>query len=642
MVDLIESEFLPDRNKGNNFIRKWLAEYGDDSIAELDSQQIGMEGISILAASKLTDQRIGVSFLEKSTRYVPFSPESFYTPAEIFEMGLVDDYKELCTQSYSAYNFIYNDLLSLLDEKYPLRNCSFYDTRRQTETNFENLKDEGDIKNAERAYRNALKAKAFDVAGYSLLTSTKTNLGFNANARSLEYMLQRMQNSPLSEINDLSTNMQDLLSQSIAPFLHRIVPHPPVPNPFGIYSKDNSTSITGLYKHNIVNLLKTYDRFHDDLDCNTAGEEGEEPVIATKPLHQVKPTKQNYNLVKGILSEMGMNTTSDRKHVKMNKNKHIDLDALRPTAELIDNDPEQLAIETLCSAILFENNENLLEYDEVNYNNIDDSLRIVPVHPDKIKSGIIYDVMNRTRMLDEFGASDNPINNTTENTLTYNDINAYWQENESILDKPVYQNFEDKNLFTVNKEQDFIIKKYIGNRNSRRERLGRAFELIRYRWQISSSFRIMREWKRHRMSSNLYPQVLTARNSYGSFIFPNLVLNNQHLLNEYKDFIEKSYKMYEKVIQKSRDYHAAQYCLPLATRCDYLTDFNFREMDHLFSLRTTPQAHEEIRNICQTMYSMLLIIHPNLVKLLKFVNLNTYDLGRISNEYRKEEKKNIN
>jgi thymidylate synthase ThyX len=60
------------------------------------------------------------------------------------------------------------------------------------------------------------------------------------------------------------------------------------------------------------------------------------------------------------------------------------------------------------------------------------------------------------------------------------------------------------------------------------------------------------------------------------------------------------------------------------------------------SLRTTPQSHEEFRHICQGIYNLLMIIHPNLIKQLEFVDLNEYSLGRLKSEYNKENKlKNV-
>jgi thymidylate synthase ThyX len=646
MVDLIETEFQ-DKERAPNFIKKLLNEYGDDSIAELASETIGIEGISILSASKLTDRRIGISYLEKSTRYVPFSADSFYIPDAIYEMGMVDEFKDLCGLSYKTFNFLYNDLLSLLEEKYPIKTCSFFDSKKERDVPFEDLSLESDIKNAEKAYKRSLKDRAFDNAGYAWLTSLKTNVGFNANARSLEYSLSRMQNSDLIELNNLLFNLYDLLSQTIEPFISRVNPNVSLPNlskmfndsinPFDIYS--DKSSIISLYKHNIVNLLKSYEQFKSDLeefDPSTTASNKEKPEIT-------KQIKQNSNLIKNILSEIGL-TSSQGNKITLKDSKateieveNIDPGCFKPSVDIISYTKEQHSIDMLCSAIMFEHNENLLEYDEINSNNIDDNLRIKPIDTSKIKSGILFDIINGNRILDDFNHVETKVNKINENTLCFNDISAYWEENYEIKDSPVYQDYLDRNKSTINKEQDYLIRKYIGDRQSRRDKLGRAFEFIDYTFEVSSSFRIMREFKRHRLASSLYPQVLTARNSFDSFIFPNLFIQNQYLFDEYKHLIEQSFDLYSK-IAKEGDYITAQYVLPLGTRCNYVTKMNFRELDHLLSLRTTPQTHEEFRHIAQGLYNLLLVIHPNLMKILKFVNLDEFDLGRLKANNRKEYK----
>src|SRR5574337_1713034 len=65
-------EFSQNENRGEEFYNKVLLEYGDDSVAELGEAQVALEGISNIAAKKIEDRRIGLSYLEKSSRYVPF------------------------------------------------------------------------------------------------------------------------------------------------------------------------------------------------------------------------------------------------------------------------------------------------------------------------------------------------------------------------------------------------------------------------------------------------------------------------------------------------------------------------------------------------------------------------------------------
>src|SRR5213082_3753405 len=58
--------------RAEEFYERVLVGYGDDSVAELAGAHVAVEQTSTLAAKALEDSRIGISPLEKSTRYVRF------------------------------------------------------------------------------------------------------------------------------------------------------------------------------------------------------------------------------------------------------------------------------------------------------------------------------------------------------------------------------------------------------------------------------------------------------------------------------------------------------------------------------------------------------------------------------------------
>src|SRR5581483_10076624 len=60
------------RKRAEAFYTRVLSDYGDDSVGELGGAHIAFQEISQIAAKTLEDHRIGLSFLEKSSRYVPF------------------------------------------------------------------------------------------------------------------------------------------------------------------------------------------------------------------------------------------------------------------------------------------------------------------------------------------------------------------------------------------------------------------------------------------------------------------------------------------------------------------------------------------------------------------------------------------
>src|SRR5215472_19122027 len=72
-ADAAEAAASPvDAARAEEFYARVLVGYGDDSVAELAGAHLAVERVSNLAAKALEDARIGLSPLEKSTRYVRF------------------------------------------------------------------------------------------------------------------------------------------------------------------------------------------------------------------------------------------------------------------------------------------------------------------------------------------------------------------------------------------------------------------------------------------------------------------------------------------------------------------------------------------------------------------------------------------
>jgi thymidylate synthase ThyX len=98
--------------------------------------------------------------------------------------------------------------------------------------------------------------------------------------------------------------------------------------------------------------------------------------------------------------------------------------------------------------------------------------------------------------------------------------------------------------------------------------------------------------------------------------------------------------VFQKMRQKFPE--QSQYVVNFAYNYPYYMRFNLREATHIIELRTVPQGHADYRKIAQKMYLLINKKHPNLAKIMKYVNLKQYDLERFESEKRKEEKrKNI-
>jgi len=219
-------EFLKNKNRGEEFYNRVLLEYGDDSVAELGEAQIAIEGLSNIAVKKIEDRRIGLSYLEKSSRYVAWNKKEkgkyrFYRDPEITKSRFADMYEETCNFSFDIYSKNIEPMISYVREKYPIEKYSFKDSTDGKEKLFSKLKNEGDIKSANMIYRGSTKAKALDILRGLLPASTLTNVGITGNGRAFEYLLTVLGSSELREEQDLASKIKKELDTTIKSFVRR-------------------------------------------------------------------------------------------------------------------------------------------------------------------------------------------------------------------------------------------------------------------------------------------------------------------------------------------------------------------------------------------------------------------------------------
>ena len=219
-------EFLKNKNRGEEFYDRVLLEYGDDSVAELGEAQIAIEGLSNIAVKKIEDRRIGLSYLEKSSRYVAWNKKEngryrFYRDPEIMKSRFADMYEETCNFSFDVYSKNMEPMISYIRERYPIEKYSFRDSADGGEKPFSKLKRDGDIKSAGMIYRGSTKAKALDVLRGLLPASTLTNVGITGNGRAFEYLLTILGSSELREEQDLASKIKKELETTIKSFVKR-------------------------------------------------------------------------------------------------------------------------------------------------------------------------------------------------------------------------------------------------------------------------------------------------------------------------------------------------------------------------------------------------------------------------------------
>src|SRR5712691_8403485 len=157
--------------RAEEFYERVLVGYGDDSVAELAGAHVAVEQASTLAAKALEDSRIGISPLEKSTRYVRFDrpgPDGRYLYHRGPELAH-PDYEPAADALFAAYSSLVEPVTEAIRQRFPL-----------------------EAGETDRAWKSATRAKALDMLRGLLPAGTLTNLGLFGNGRAFEYLITKL------------------------------------------------------------------------------------------------------------------------------------------------------------------------------------------------------------------------------------------------------------------------------------------------------------------------------------------------------------------------------------------------------------------------------------------------------------------
>ena len=257
MRKIFLDEFVTNPNRGKEFYSKILSEYGDDSVAELGEAQIAVEWISNIAAKKIEDQRIGLSYLEKSSRYIPFDHKvsnmyKYYRDDRIIKSKYADQYIESCDHAFDVYSKSINLMQKFISEIEPIDGFVYYDSISKSEKPFHKLTDRQDIESGKKVYNSTIRSKTLDILRNLLPAATLTNLGITGNGRAFEYLLTRLYCSELNELKDLAHLMNSELNCVIPSFIKRVnEKHGKSLQSFMINTNKEISKLTDKYLRNI-------------------------------------------------------------------------------------------------------------------------------------------------------------------------------------------------------------------------------------------------------------------------------------------------------------------------------------------------------------------------------------------------------
>ncbi len=215
-----------DAARAADFYRRILSDYGDDSVGELGGAHLACQEVSQIAAKAIEHGRIGVSYLEKSSRYVPFDDKvngqyRYYRPRKILESALGAEYVATLDAFFDAYARNLSRMIEHLTQRYPIASLEFENAATGDVTRYTEIHDDDFLKSAQAAYRQAVRARACDMLRCFLPLATLTNVGVWGNGRALEYLLIRLYADPLDEMQTIARAAHFELEQVIGPFVKR-------------------------------------------------------------------------------------------------------------------------------------------------------------------------------------------------------------------------------------------------------------------------------------------------------------------------------------------------------------------------------------------------------------------------------------
>jgi len=172
-----------------------------------------------------------------------------------------------------------------------------------------------------------------------------------------------------------------------------------------------------------------------------------------------------------------------------------------------------------------------------------------------------------------------------------------------------------------------LVRRYVGDRENRRHRPGRALERLDYRFDILGDYGGFRDLQRHRLLTIEW-QSLTPHHGYE---IPEAVMG-AGLADRYDGAMERSRSLYETLHSDFPE--QAAYAVSMAFRVRYVMQFNAREALHMIELRSQPQGHPHYRRIAQEMYQQIATRagHQAVAEMFTHVDLTEGEDGRLQAE----------
>ncbi len=177
-------------------------------------------------------------------------------------------------------------------------------------------------------------------------------------------------------------------------------------------------------------------------------------------------------------------------------------------------------------------------------------------------------------------------------------------------------------------ERAAVLNAYIGHRENRRHKPGRAFERTRYRFDVLADYGAFRDLQRHRLLTLEWQRLTTAH----GYVEP-AAIEEAGALADWRRVMDRSADLHDALVAHGLQ-DAAAYAVAMAYRVRFYMDMNAREAMHVIELRTSPQGHPSYRRICQQMHRAIAHVagHSAIAAAMQFTNHSEVELERLQAE----------
>jgi hypothetical protein len=184
-------------------------------------------------------------------------------------------------------------------------------------------------------------------------------------------------------------------------------------------------------------------------------------------------------------------------------------------------------------------------------------------------------------------------------------------------------------------EKSRVLRAYIGSRENRRHKPGRAFERSSYRFDVLCDYGAFRDLQRHRMLTIEWQRLTTE---HGFAVADEIA--DAGAGDDWSRVMESCSSLAAE-LRDAGLVEVSQYAVPMAFRVRFVMQMDVREAFHLIELRSSPQGHPAYRAVAHEMHRQIREVagHRAVADAMTYVDFSDVDLERLEAERRTDAKR---